>query len=217
MTPADTEDQPSQEGVTAMAVDQIGAAPPHQPSGAKWVTVEDSIKVIAELISEIQATDNLGINIDPPSSSPLPTTQKSTPAPIRVSLAKTSRSNILDRALFPTLKKFFHCLLSTSSVSILPVQNDSSVSPLKTAHNINELMQIGARHFFHPSKPNSGSLAGDFHLLITFTYDELVLHPKLAPWMSLQGYYMVKCICQSSAMKTYATNSRPVWTVFRAN
>jgi hypothetical protein len=35
MTPADTEDQPSQEGVTAMAVDQIGAAPPHQPSGAK--------------------------------------------------------------------------------------------------------------------------------------------------------------------------------------
>jgi len=200
MTPADTKEQPSQEGVTAMAVDQIGAAPPHRPSGAKRVTVEDSIEVIAELISEIQATDNLGVNIDPPSSSPLPTTQKSTQAPIRASLAKMSRSNISDCMLLPTLKKFFHCLLSTSSVSILPIRNDSSVSPLKTTHDINELMQIGARHFFRPSKPNSGSLAGDFHLLSTFTYDELVLHPKLAPWMNLQGYYMVKCVCQSSEM-----------------
>ncbi len=61
-------------------------------------------------------------------------------------------------------------------------------------------MVIGARDFFCPSKPNSASLARDYHLLSSLTFDELTSHPKLVPWMSLQGYFLVFSTCQSSEM-----------------
>jgi hypothetical protein len=49
------------------------------------------------------------------------------------------------------------------------------------------------------AKSNS-SLAGDFHVSSSLSFEELSTHATIANWLTLQGYYMVLCDCQTSDM-----------------
>jgi hypothetical protein len=117
----------------------------------KPITVEDSLDVISELISEIQSTDNLVLNLPtppvPPPSFSSPPREKSS---FRFSLAKT-RSAINTTSFLPLLKRFLHCLLSTTSVHFLPIRNDNQIPPLTTSSQINELSIIGSKLYFKAS------------------------------------------------------------------
>jgi hypothetical protein len=163
----------------------------------KAITVEDSMDVISELISEIQSTDKLDLNLPPHSpQAPKPTEETKT---LRFSLARTRMASPTTNFL-PLLKRFLNCLLSTSSTHLLPIRNDTQLPPLKTSSQINELSATGAKLFFKASKPSSGNIAGDFHVSTPLPFEELCSAPKISSWLQLHGYYMVKCECQSSDM-----------------
>jgi len=166
----------------------------------KIVTVEDSVEAIAEVIGEIQASDPLEINISIPSDELLPSPPPLKPTQLRFSIAGQKCQGYGAMSFLPSLKKFFHVLLSTRAVSILPVRNDSRASPIKTTSQVNELTLHGARVFFKASKPTGNSIAGDFNILSSLTYEESCLNEIISNWMALQGYYMVKCDCQTSDM-----------------
>jgi len=70
---------------------------------------------------------------------------------------------------------------------------------MKTTSAVNELHAISAKILFKASKPNS-SLAGDFHISSSLSYEEFSLHEKIQNWLTLQGYYIVLCDCQTSDM-----------------
>jgi hypothetical protein len=70
---------------------------------------------------------------------------------------------------------------------------------MKTTAAVNELHAISAKFFFKASKSN-GSLAGDFHTFSSLSYKEFSLHEKIQNWLTLQGYYIVLCDCQTSNM-----------------
>jgi hypothetical protein len=203
MTPHDTNELSS-----AMQVEPASQAPSlssaarissNKPSAkSKVVTVEDSMDVISEPISEIKASEPVQVEINPsPIASP---PQKSDNSPIRFSLAQKSQPTSSTSNALPHLRKFFHCLLSLKNVLILPIHNDSK-SSIKITHLVNELSVLGAKNFFKAiSKPNSKSLAGDYHISTPLTYEELSTHQNIENWLSLHGYYLVLCACQSSDM-----------------
>ena len=96
----------------------------------------DSLVVISEFISEIQATDDseedqtVGIiPSDLVNYSCKPTTKKLS---FCFSLARKTRATPSSDGSLPFVKQFILCILSTSSVHILPIQISTQVSPLKT-------------------------------------------------------------------------------------
>ncbi len=206
-----TSQHPSSENLQAIMSETTplssqGTNPSKQSAGGKPITVEDSLEVISELISEIQAAESPNQEMADHSSISSQPSEKRRSYPLRISLASKTHSQLL---------KFLYCLLSIGGVSILPIQKDSKASPLSSTHQINELSLAGAKIFFKASKPNSGSLAGDFHLTTTLSFDELSSHPKLSIWMTLQGYYMVLCSCQSPDMVRIGFLSRVRLFVWR--
>jgi hypothetical protein len=153
--------------------------------------------IISELISEIQSTDKLDLNLPTYSPhAPKPTAEAKT---LRFSLARTHTA-LPTTNFLPLLKRFLNCLLSTSSVLLLPIRNDTQLPPLKTSSQINELSATGAKLFFKASKPSSGNIAGDFHVSTPLPFEDLCSYPKVSSWLQLHGYYMVKCECQLSDM-----------------
>jgi hypothetical protein len=163
------------------------------------VTIEDSMDVISELISEIQSSDT-----QPP---PHPINPQDHPKPpikqkgkLCLSLARRSKSGNSSLAFLPLLKKFFHTLLSTGTITILPIRNDSRAQPLQLSSQINELTVIGSKTFIKPSKPNGGSIARDLHVSTSLSFQEICDHPKIINWMTLNGYFLVLSNCQTSDM-----------------
>jgi hypothetical protein len=140
------------------------------------ITVEDSVETISDLIAEIQATERVDIPIPAPTptspSTSIASVHVSGPmSPIRFSLARQKRTSNPSSNLLPSIRKFFHTLLSTI-VIILPVRSDSRASPIKTNSEVNDLHATSARIFFRAAKSNS-SLAGDFHVSSTLSFEEL--------------------------------------------
>jgi hypothetical protein len=166
----------------------------------KVVTVENSMEVISELINEIQASDKLDLNIRIPEKVEEPPPSSSPRQGIRFSLARQKRSISSVKDVLPSLHKFFHVLLGIQSVHILPVRDDSKATPIKQSHKVNELMVVGARVFFKAGKSNSASLAGDYHISTSLSFDELCSHEVIMNWLTLHGYYLVLCDCQTSDM-----------------
>jgi len=164
-------------------------------SQKKCITVEDSMEVISKLISEIQSMDRLELEISsqPPSSSNPPPEEGF----FHFSLAKKSCAVTNSTSSLPLLKKFFHCLLSTSLVHVLPVRNENQVPPIKLSSQVNDLTTIGTRMFFKASKPNSGSISGDLYVPSSLSFNKLSSFPKVSHWLQLHGCYMVLCDCQS--------------------
>jgi hypothetical protein len=169
------------------------------------------MEVIAELIQEIQNVDNQDTSpqVLEESIPSIPVKTKRTS--IRVSLARRTRESSTSTDSLSFLKKKFHVLISTSQVSILPVRNDSKVSPLKTTSQVNELTVIGAKRFHKASKPNRFNISGDYHLSSSMTFDELCSHQKIYEWLHAHGYYLVLSECQSSDMLKigFLTRVRP--------
>jgi hypothetical protein len=182
-------------------VDQPNSQPPSNSSISslkKSITVEDSMDVIAELIQEIQNSDDQDISsqISLGTVPPMPVTNKR--VSIRVSLAKRNKSGVTAPSSLPLLRKFFHILLSTGQTSILPVRNESKISPIKSTAQVNELTLVGAKSFHKASKPNSHCIAGDYHLSTSLSFDELSGHPKVLDWLYAHGYFLILSDCQSS-------------------
>jgi len=100
----------------------------------------------------------------------------------------------------PLLKKFFHCILSTTTTYILPIRNDNQTSPIKNTSQLNELTQVGAKLFHKASKSSGSNISGDFHVSTTLSFQDLSLHPLIVNWLNLNGYYMILNECQSSDM-----------------
>jgi hypothetical protein len=170
------------------------------------ITVEDSVDAISDLIVEIQATDRIQIPTPTPplssSSSSTSTALVSTSVPrlpICFSLARQKHTGSSSTNFLPLLQKFFHALLSTKAVAILPVCGDSRASPMKTTSEINDLHATSARIFFKAAKSN-GSLARGFHVSSSLPFEELSTHGAIANWLTLQGYYLVLCDCHTSDM-----------------
>jgi hypothetical protein len=93
------------------------------------ITVEDSVDAILDLITEIQATERVEIPMTtPPLSSPstsmAPLFISGPNLPIRFSLARQKRTSSPSSNLLPSIRKFFHTLLSTKAVTILPVRSN---------------------------------------------------------------------------------------------
>jgi hypothetical protein len=90
------------------------------------ITIEDSVEVISELIAEIQASKKVDIDLASSSNSPQSTvkTHPTLKAPLTIcfSLARQKRVGGSLPNNLSSLKKFFHVLLSTKAVSILPVR-----------------------------------------------------------------------------------------------
>jgi len=74
------------------------------------------------------------------------------------------------------------------------------VSPLKTTSKINELSLIGMKSFFKPNQNSSYSIAGDFHIKTSLSYEELQNHPCLSNWLILNGYSIALSDCQEADM-----------------
>ncbi len=173
---------------------------PAQSLDKKAVTMKDSMDVISELISEIQASDKLNLDIPVPDTVEEPSPSPATKQCIWFSLARQKRTASSAMSLLPSLHKFFQVLLGTHVVQILPIRNDSQASPLQHLHQVNELAVVGAKVIFKASKPNSASLAGDFHVSTTLMFDQLCSQEAVMNWLTLQGYYVVLCECQTSDM-----------------
>jgi hypothetical protein len=142
---------------------------------SKPVTVEDSLDVISELISEIQAMDILDDDLPMDSCS----------------LNPKSNASGASAGFLPTIKKIFHCLLSTTTVQFLPIQNDNPMLPIKTTPQVNELTAVRVKIFFKASKFNSNNITGDFHVSSSLLFQDLCSHIKVTNWLTLHGYYMV--------------------------
>jgi hypothetical protein len=156
--------------------------------GQPKIMVKDSMDAISELIAEIQATETVDIPM-PNVGSSLPVTSPSTnsKSPIRFSLARQKHIGNPSTNYLPPLHKFFHVLLSMKAVSILPVHCDSKACPMTTTSQINDLHATSARIFFKASKQN-GSLARDFHINSSLSFEELSTHKAIINWLTLQGY-----------------------------
>jgi hypothetical protein len=70
---------------------------------------------------------------------------------------------------------------------------------MRTTSEVNKLHAISARVFFKESKSN-GSLAGDFHVNSSLSFKDYSSHELILNWLTVQGYYMVLCDCQTSDM-----------------
>lgn len=157
--------------------------------------------------------------VDPPSIlTPVPPRQTSCspskPQEIRFSLARCNNSPPDSNGALPLLRKFFHCLFSTTSITILPIRKDSTVLPLTTASQVNGLTTIGVQSFFKASKSTSRNIAEDYHISTSLFFAELSNHQKVINWLTLQGYHLVLCDCQTSDMIKigFLTRVRPfVW------
>jgi hypothetical protein len=148
------------------------------------VTVEDSMEVISELISEIQSSEMLP-SIQTVSSQDYPKPPIKQTERLRISLARKSKSGVSSLSFLPLLRKFFHALLTSGATAILPVRNDSKATPLKLTSQINELTAVGAKTFLKASRPNGGNIAGDFHISTSLSFEELSNHPNIINWMTL--------------------------------
>jgi len=215
MTPDEMQVEHGSNGTLSQSTPPTSTTIPYkQTPTKKTVMIEDSVETIAELISEIQALDPLDISPSVSSDDHPPSSPHLKPTPICFSMARQKHQGYGATAFLHPLKKFFHVLLSTRAISILPVRNDSKASPIRLTLQVNELTQIGARVFFKASKASGGLIAGDFHVLSSLPYNELSSNEIISNWMALQGYYMVKCDCQSSDMVKigFMTRVRPfVW------
>jgi hypothetical protein len=163
------------------------------------VTIEDSMDVISELISEIQATDEQ--RVQPPSihqDHSKHTTKKT--GQMRLSIARKPKAGTSSLTFLPQLKRFFQTILATSSITILPIRMDSQAQPLKLTSQVNELTLIGSKTFLKASRHTGGSIAGDLHIATTLSFEEVCNHPTITNWMTLNGYYLILSDCQSSDM-----------------
>jgi hypothetical protein len=158
------------------------------------------MEVIAELIQEIQNSEDQDISsqVSVGLVPPLPATNKQTS--LRVSLVRKNKEGVTTSNFLQPLRKFFHALLSTGQTSILPIRNDSKISPIKSTAQINELTSVGVKTFYKASKPGSNCVSGDFHLFTSLSFEELCAHPNVIDWLHAYGYYLILCDCQTSDM-----------------
>jgi len=176
-----------------MLIDSNGTAagePPISPAlGAtttvlhnnQKITIEDSLEAISDLIAEIQAADDIELppaNTSTPIPAPTASTGKTHPSPFRFLLPRQKQIGGSSMNSLPLLRKFFHVLLSTKAVSILPVFSNSKASPMKTTTEVNELHATSAKIFFKASKSN-GSLVGAFHISSTLSFEEFSSNEKI--------------------------------------
>jgi hypothetical protein len=158
----------------------------------KKVTIEDSMKVISNLISNIQKSENHSIPA-PVNADIIPKLMAKENFPLRISLARRGKlgSAPSSNSSLPLMQKLFHSLLGTRKITILPIRNNSKISPIKSTTQVNELTLVGVKSFLKASKPNSGSIAGDLHILTSMSFDEVCLNTRVSDWMNLHGYYLV--------------------------
>jgi len=187
---------------TPMVVDHESSTPrPPSHVPLKKVTIEDSIEVISELISENQESENQSTPA-PVNADIMPKTAAEESLSLRISLARRGKlgSTPSSNGSLSLTKKLFHSLLSTGKITIIPIRNDSKVSPIKSTTQVNELMLVGAKTFLKASKPNSRNIVGDLHILTRLSFDEVCQNTKVSNWMNLHGYYLVLSNFQSSDM-----------------
>jgi hypothetical protein len=187
---------------TPMVVDHESPIPrPPSHASMKKVTIEDSMEVISELISEIQKSENQSIPA-PVNADIIPKAKAKNNFPLRISLARRGKlgSAPSSNSSLSLTWKLFHSLLGTGKITILPIHNNSKISPIKSTTQVNELTLVGVKSFLKASKPNSGSIAGDLHILTSMSFDEVCLNTRVSDWMNLHGYYLVLSDCQSSDM-----------------
>jgi hypothetical protein len=98
------------------------------------------------------------------------------------------------------LKQLFHCILGIGSTTILPIQTDNLVSPLKTTSQVNDLSIIGAKSFFKASRTGNTGIAGDYHIRTPLDYDTFHQTQRLINWLILNGYTISCCDCQDADM-----------------
>jgi hypothetical protein len=184
------------------------------PKPAK-ITVEDSLEVIDELIQNLQVynDDEMVDSSQPSQTTTVITEQPSTleVTSMRFSLYRTSstRSSHQNPTILPLIKLFFKCILSTDSkAKIHPIQAENKVSPIKTSDQITELTLIGARNYFKGNRGSNKTLAGDFHISTSLTFEDFKSHTKISSWLALNGYRIILNECQTSDMVLIGILSR---------
>jgi hypothetical protein len=110
------------------------------------VRIEDSMEVISESISEIQSSEAPPSlhTVDPQDH---PKTSLKQTGQLWISLAWKLKSGNSSLTFLPLLQKFFHALLATGTITILPICNDSKAHPLKLSSQINKLTVVGSKTF----------------------------------------------------------------------
>lgn len=162
------------------------------------VTVEHSLEVIAELISEVEADD-------PPSHPTEPVIE-----PIRTQVYK-HRFSIYRKTSAPApgasvtqlklFQSFAKCIkLIDHSLKVLPIRSDVNMYPLVTSDQIYSLEHVGISNYFKPFKRVQKTIAGDFHIQTKLSFDDFSSHPGINTWLMQHGYNIQLNGCQSSDM-----------------
>lgn len=200
MNSSETDTDPSQ--VPSPPLPRENVQPTSRPT---VVTVEDSMEVIEELVQELQVTPEQEMaevsehTVLEDQSQTISSRESNS---LRFSLYRTQASRLPkdNTNHLPLLKLFFKCILTTNpQTKILPIQNNSKVSAIKTTSQITELSQIGAANYVKGSR-GSRSLAGDYHISTPLSFDELSSDGKIASWLGLNGYKLIYNECQTSDM-----------------
>jgi hypothetical protein len=163
------------------------------------ITVEHSLEIISDLISEIEAKD------------PQTQTQeeviiensKQATYKYRFSLYKKS-SVPVPGALTSQLKlfqSFFRSVKATEhSEKILAIRSDVQIYPLTTTDQIMNLEHTGLFNYFKPNKRSQKTIAGDFFDQTKHTFKAFQEHPAMNTWLMQFGYNIAKNSCQTADM-----------------
>jgi len=184
----ETEDEPQEKKVSVENTEK----------SATVITVEHSLAVISDLISEIKAED-------PPTQSqetPIVEEPPQTTYKHRFSLYEKNSSS---PGIPAGQLKLFHSLAKSIKVSdhsskILPIRSDLKIYPLSTTDQIINLEHVGITHYFKPYKRSQKTLAVDFYEQTKYNFDEFLSHQGIVTWLMQFGYSMVKSCCQTADM-----------------
>jgi hypothetical protein len=203
---------------------QHSSATTQQLKSPTRVTVEDSMEKIDDLLKEFGDLDNTesqdAAQVTTSPSIPHAIQSNNSSSAIRFSLfpRKVVQAHKTNVNQLSQLKSFFKCILSTNSqTKILPIRTDSKVLHLRTTDQVNELNSIGITNFFKPNKGTKKTLTGDFHINSPLTYEDFEAHPKIASWLGMNGYNIIKCECQASDMVLIGFLSRVQNFAWRAD
>jgi hypothetical protein len=167
---------------------------PSKESGlvtSQVITVEHSLEIISDLISEIEAED-------PPTQTQeevIIENPKQATYKYRFSLYKKS-SVPVPGAPTSQLKLFqssFRSVKATDhSAKILAIRSDVQIYPLTTTDQIMNLEHTSLFKYFKPNKRSQKTIAGDFFVQTKHTFEAFLEHPAMNTWLMQFGYIIAK-------------------------
>jgi hypothetical protein len=198
-TASDTQMQSGEEGNPIPSGVSIGEIGMHSLATTAPITVEHSLDVISDLISEIEADD-------PPSQlqdEPILATPNLPIQKHHFSLYKKNSGPIPSspQAQLKLFESFFNSIKKVDqSAKILPIRTDIKIYPLSTSDQLRNLEQVGVLNYFKPNKRSQKTLSGYFYVQTKLDFDSFQGHQALNTWLMQFGYHMMKSSCQTADM-----------------